>query len=163
MDFKFNYIMDIELATNEKVELATGISKIKDYLLDPNFEAGEDALEWPLRHSFSDGIYSRELTIPEGGLLIGKIHKHKHHNFLLKGEIIIITEDGGIETLEAPCTVVSNPGTQRIGYAITETVWATVHLNESNTQDLELLEKENVVCTDVEYLHYTESLKQIKH
>jgi len=147
----------------EGVDLVEGIAKIKDFLLDPTFEANKDALEWPLKHSFSDGIYSRELTIPKGGLVIGKIHKHKHHNFLLQGEIVIITEDGGIELLKAPCTIVSNPGTQRIGYALKKTVWATVHLNESNTQDLALIEKDTVVCTDIEYLQYTESLKQIKN
>ena len=155
--------MKSELILKEKGELLEGMSIIKDYLLDPDFKAGKDALEWPLKHSFSNGVYSRELTIPVGGLLVGKIHKHQHHNFLLKGEIIIITEEGGIETLKAPCSIVSSPGTQRIGYALEETIWATIHLNESNTQDLALLEEENVVCTKKEYLLYAESLKQIKN
>jgi len=153
--------MKLELAPN--VDISKGMAEIQDFLFDPTFESNQDALNWPLKHTFSNGIYSRELTIPEGGLLIGKIHKHQHHNFLLQGEIIVITEDGGTELLQAPCTIVSKPGTQRIGYALTETVWATVHLNESNTQDLVLLEKETVVNTKEEYLLHAENIKQIKH
>jgi len=155
--------METKPILEARAELEEGISVIKDYLLDPDFEAGKEGLDWPLRHIFSNGIYSREITIPGGGLFLGKIHKHQHHNFLLKGEIVIITEEGGVETLQAPCTIVSSPGTQRIGYAITETVWTTIHLNESNTQDLALLEEENVVCTKEEFLLHTESLKQIKN
>ena len=46
----------------------------------------------PLKHSFSDGIYVREIFIPQGMLLTGKIHKHKHPNFLLKGEVMVKTK-----------------------------------------------------------------------
>ena len=38
----------------------------------------------PLTHSFSSGIYVREIFIPAGMFVVGKIHKHDHPNFLLK-------------------------------------------------------------------------------
>ena len=38
----------------------------------------------PLKHSFADGQYVREMFIPKGVMIIGKIHKHSHPNFLLK-------------------------------------------------------------------------------
>lgn len=95
----------------------------------------------PLKHSFSDGIYVREIFIPKGMLLTGKIHKHEHPNFLLKGEVMVLTEIGGTEILKAPCSMISKPGTKRALYAITDLVWTTIHHNPTNTKDLKKLEK----------------------
>lgn len=154
--------MDNELTTQDDDDISNGIEQITNFLTDPIFAENQSKIEWPLKHSFSNGIYARELTIPAGGLIVGKVHKTQHHNFLLQGEIIVLTEEGGINLLQAPCTIVSEPGTQRVGYALTETVWTAVHLNESNTQDIELLEKENVVNTPADYLEYKENMEQIK-
>jgi len=154
--------MDNELVIQDDVDIGNGIEQIKNFLTDPIFAENQGNIEWPLKHTFSNGIYARELTIPAGGLIIGKVHKTQHHNFLLQGEIIVLTETGGVELLQAPCTVVSEPGTQRVGYALTDTVWTAVHLNESNTQDIELLERENVVNTPADYLEYKENMEQIK-
>ena len=145
--------MEVELLKSE-VNISNGIEEIKQFLLDP----GAEQIELPLKHSFSPGIYARELEIPEGTLLIGKIHKHRHHNFLMKGEIIVITESGGMELLQAPLTIVSEPGTQRVGYALTDTLWTTVHANESNTEDLKVLEEINVVDEMSKYIEYKNNL-----
>ena len=155
--------MTEELIVQDDIDIAEGIEQIKTFLLDPVFAENQRNIEWPLKHTFSNGIYARELSIPAGGLIVGKVHKTQHHNFLLQGEIIVLTEEGGVSLLQAPCTMVSEPGTQRVGYALTDTVWTAVHLNESNTQDLELLEEENVVDTIADYLEYTENVKQIKN
>lgn len=105
----------------------------------PNSFVG-DSGKCPLKHSFSDGIYVREITIPEGMLIVGKIHKHEHPNFLLKGEVVVITEKGK-ETLTGPCSMISKAGTKRALYAVTKLVWTTIHHNPTNTQDLNELEK----------------------
>lgn len=99
-----------------------------------------DTIHCPLEHSFSDGIYVRQISIPAGTLLTGKIHKHDHPNFLLKGEVIVVTEDGE-ETLIAPRAMMSKAGTKRALYAVTDLVWTTIHHNPTNTQDLDELEK----------------------
>jgi hypothetical protein len=118
----------------------------------------------PLKHSFSDGIYVREITIPAGMLIIGKIHKHDHPNFLLKGEVVVVTEGGGVEELKAPCSMISKPGTKRALYAKTELVWTTVHLNPTNTEDLEELEEEIIAPTYKAYEKFLETYntKQLK-
>ena len=111
----------------------------------------------PLKHSFSDGIYVREIFIPAGMFIVGKIHKHDHPNFLLKGEVIVVTEDG-TEELTRPLSMISKAGTKRALYAKTDLVWTTVHANPTNTEDLEELEKEIIAPT---YLDY-EKFKQLK-
>lgn len=99
-----------------------------------------DSAHCPLEHSFSDGIYVRKITIPKGEVIVGKIHKHDHPNFLMEGEVVVMTEQGK-ETIKAPCSMISKAGTKRVLYAKTELVWVTVHHNPTNTRNLEELEK----------------------
>ena len=145
--------MELKITNNEKT-VAEGMEEIKNFLMDPTM----DQAELPLRHSFAPGVYAREMEIPAGTLLIGKIHKHKHHNFLMKGSIIVLTETNGVELLQAPLMIVSEEGTQRIGYAITDTLWTTVHENKDNSEDLDAIEERTVVKTKTKYLEYKKKL-----
>jgi hypothetical protein len=81
----------------------------------------------PLTHRFAGGIYVREIFIPAGMLLTGKIHRHAHPNFLMQGEALVVTEQNGQEHLVAPLAMISLPGTKRAVYAITDLRWITVH------------------------------------
>jgi hypothetical protein len=78
--------MELKIANKEKT-VVEGMEEIKNFLMDPTTEQ----TELPLKHSFAPGVYAREMEIPAGTLLIGKIHKHRHHNFLMKGSIIVLT------------------------------------------------------------------------
>ena len=145
--------MELKIANKEKT-VVEGMEEIKNFLMDPTTEQ----TELPLKHSFAPGVYARELEIPAGTLLIGKIHKHRHHNFLMKGSILVLTETNGVELLQAPLMIVSEEGTQRIGYAITDTLWTTVHENKYNSEDLDAIEERTVVKTKTKYLEYKKKL-----
>ena len=97
-------------------------------------------VELPLRHHFAEGQYGRELFIPKGTLLIGRIHKHTHLNIISAGDITVATELG-VQRIKAPCTFVSKPGTKRVGYTHEDTIWTTVHVTVSGT-DLKRIERE---------------------
>lgn len=109
----------------------------------------------PLEHSFADGIYCRQITIPAGLFVVGKIHKDDHPIFLLSGEIILVTEDGQ-RRLKGPCSIISSPGAKRAAYAVTEVVWTTVHPNPTNTQDLGKLEDIIIAKSYDEYDKFVE-------
>jgi hypothetical protein len=94
----------------------------------------------PLKHSFSDGIYVREIFIPAGMHIVGKIHKHEHPNFLLSGVVDIVTEEGS-KRIQGPLSLMSPAGTKRALRAITDCVWITVHHNPDNITDLSKLEE----------------------
>jgi hypothetical protein len=145
--------MELKIANKEKT-VVEGMEEIKNFLMDPTTEQ----TELPLKHSFAPGVYAREMEIPAGTLLIGKIHKHRHHNFLMKGSIIVLTEANGVELLQAPLMIVSEEGTQRIGYAITDTVWTTIHENKDNSEDLIAIEERTVVKNKAKYLEYKNRL-----
>ena len=86
----------------------------------------EPQIEIPLKHHFSKDVYAREITIPQGSLIVGKIHKHTNLNILSKGKISLLSIDG-CTTVEAPYTVVSSPGVKRLAYAHEDCVWITIH------------------------------------
>lgn len=89
--------------------------------------SGLPEVECPLQHSFIDGVYVRTIFIPAGTVLVGKIHKHSHANILSKGEVVVVTEDGGREHLVGPITMTSPAGCKRAVHAITDTTWTTIH------------------------------------
>ncbi len=105
----------------------------------PGVELGDNP-KCPLKHSFADGIYVREIFIPKGWLIVGKIHKHTHPNFLMSGEVSVVTESGGIERIKGPRSMISPAVTKRALYAHTDLVWITVHANPDNLTDLNELE-----------------------
>tara|TARA_R110001583_G_scaffold34881_2_gene116703 strand:+ start:304 stop:834 length:531 start_codon:yes stop_codon:yes gene_type:complete len=126
---------------------------------DPNYKTYiGDNEACPVKHTFSDGIYVREMFVPKGMMLVGKIIKQTHHIFLMSGKIAIITEDGE-KIMEGPCSVVAKGGTKRVGYALTDVVWINVHPNITDTQDLDKLEQEVIAKDYDEYDKYLEFKK----
>jgi hypothetical protein len=85
--------------------------------------------DFPVEHVFAPGLYARQMTIPAGGVIIGKIHRHAHVNTVSKGRVWVVTEFGK-EEIVAPVTFVSQPGTKRVVVAQEETVWTTYHPTE---------------------------------
>tara|TARA_Y100000034_G_scaffold47332_1_gene58269 strand:- start:1149 stop:1790 length:642 start_codon:yes stop_codon:yes gene_type:complete len=98
----------------------------------------------PVKHTFADGCYVREIFNPAGLLLVTKIHKKKHPFFLMKGKMSILTEEG-VKHVEAPHHGITNPGTKRVIYTHTDCVFITVHATEST--NIEEIEK-SVIAKD---------------
>jgi len=89
-----------------------------------------------LKHKdyFSKGVYARELFIPKGTVLTGKIHKYTNLNIMSMGELSVLTDEG-IKRVKAPFTIVSPPGTKRAAYAHEDTIWTTIHGTELTDVD----------------------------
>lgn len=86
------------------------------------------------KHTFCNGVYAREVTIPKGATAVGAIHLKEHINILSKGKIVVATDEG-VEILEAPCTFISPVGVKRVGHVLEEAVWTTIHATESTDVD----------------------------
>lgn len=102
-------------------------------------------------HFFAPGMYLRELTIPTGMLMVGKIHKHAHFLMVLKGRAEVISEFGRM-IVEAGHISVSPPGVKRVVLALDEVQFVTVHANPTDTEDLEIIEAEHI---ETEILSFT--------
>jgi len=129
-----------------KEQFRNGIMKVQENLENhPNGLTGE-ALEKlnPLKHSFADGCYIREIFNPKGELLVTKIHKVSHPFFLMKGDMTILMEDG-IKRIKAPHYGITPAGTKRIIYCHEDCVFVTVHATKLT--DIKAIEEE-VIAKD---------------
>lgn len=101
-------------------------------------------------HFFAEGMYLRELTVPAGMLMVGKIHRHEHFLIVTKGKAIVVSEFSR-DMVEPGHISVSKPMSKRVVLAIEDTQFITIHLNEKNSKDLEEIEK-YVIIKDEDYL-----------
>lgn len=97
-------------------------------------------MEQHLVHRFAPHVYARELTIPAGILVTGKVHKTRHFSIISQGRVSVWTAQDGLHEHVAPCTFTSEPGTRRVVFAHETTVWTTIHPSEET--DLATLEAE---------------------
>jgi hypothetical protein len=93
----------------------------------------------PLKHWLAPGIYAREIHLPAGTVVVGKIHRHRHFNIISKGSITCYTEFG-LETHTAPASFISEPGTKRVVYTHEDAIWTTIHSNPADETDIPTLE-----------------------
>lgn len=112
--------------------------------------------ELPVRNHFATGVYGRELFMPAGTLLVGKIHKFSSLNILAKGDIILVTEEGK-QDLSAPYIIASKPGVKRVIYAVSNCTWVTCHGTEKT--DLTEIEEE-FIAKDYSEVDYTKQPKE---
>lgn len=114
------------------------------HALEDAIRAGGDLIDVDeiTRHHFADGIYGRELRIPAGTVLTGKMHRHATLNILAAGEITVSTVDG-MKRLRAPAIFTSPANCKKVGYAHTDVVFLNVH--PSTETDLAKLEAEFIV------------------
>lgn len=115
------------------------ICELEDKMRQHPMAINGDSPLLPLKHTFGDGIYVRDLFIPKGTLVVGKIHRKPTLNFLLSGEITVLTEDG-VKRLKAPMYFIAPAGSKKVGYTHEDTVWINVHATKET--DLEKIEEE---------------------
>ena len=109
--------------------------------------------QMPIDHFFMDGVYIRKMTMYQGYIVIGAIHKHKHMCFLLEGHLSVASSSGVKEYI-APCYIISEPGEKRILYAHKDSYWYNTHKNPGNIEDVRELEKQIVALSYEEYKKY---------
>lgn len=117
----------------------------------------QEQVPCPLKHHFAPGVYIREIFMPAGTIVIGKIHRTEHFNIIHRGKAYLIDEDGSVEL--GPSTFVSKAGVQKTLYIEEDTVWSTVHLTD--LRDLEALEAQLIEPDDYPVWDRTEERQAI--
>jgi quercetin dioxygenase-like cupin family protein len=119
------------------------ILRLQDSMLDLVKQTGESVDELcPVTHHFAPGLYAREMLIPAGVTLVGKMHRFDHLCVVLRGRILVATETGTKEIV-GPAMFTSPAGVKRAGVAIEDTVWITYHPTEKT--DLAQIEADVIV------------------
>jgi hypothetical protein len=109
------------------------------YALEASLK-GLPQTELPLTHKFADGLYYREILIPKGCWLTGRVHKQADMNIVYYGDIEVLVEDGTFKRVVGPCSFSGRAGLKQFGIASEDTLWATVH--HTHLTDLDEIEKE---------------------
>jgi len=130
------------------------ISIVEDFLhsLPPDTLIDPDSL---VDHIFAPGVYVRQMLLPAGSTVVGKIHKTRHVSIISHGRVTVVTENGE-EVLTAPHTFINEPGERRVVCAHTDTIWTTIHPTKET--DLKVIEDEVIAKTYEEFLEYQEKL-----
>ena len=115
----------------------------------------------PISEDYGCAVYGRQMFIPKGTLIIGKIHRHRHLNFIISGKVSVATEFGK-KYFEAPCGFVSEVGLKRAVYAEEDTIWMTVHLTKHNDEkDLAKIEEE-LISPNYSEMGFLDNLEQLE-
>lgn len=93
----------------------------------------------PIREFHAPGVYGREIFIPKGTLITGKIHLEDDINVMVSGDISVLTPHG-MRRIQGYNTFVAKAGVKKLGYAWEDTVWITFHANPSNETEWAKLE-----------------------
>lgn len=138
-----------KLAGLNPIDFDKAIKPIREYLEQFNEDGklAELMLKDNVTNYCTDGLYVRELKIPQGSFIISRVHKRSLINIISKGHVLVIDSNGRNE-YKAPYTFISQAGTQRIVIAIEETVWNTAHISDKVDSD--------ELVTDLTTDNYTE-------
>lgn len=93
------------------------------------------AVECPVFHRFTKGLYTREYHARAGTIQTSKIHRTEHQFILSKGRVTVWSDEGQV-TLEAPYHGVTKPGTRRVLFVHEDIIWTTFHATEETDVDV---------------------------
>lgn len=105
------------------------VGQIKNF---QNLVAEAPQIEFPVYHNFSDGVYLREFHMKAGQVVVGKKHKTRHLNVLVRGRCHVWTPEGQytLDATDDVNTFESSPGVKKVVYALTDVTWITVHVTD---------------------------------
>jgi len=118
----------------EVLKARTMIYELEAMLNDIHSEASITPDTLTPIHRFTEGIYTRELTMPAGTIIVGKRHAQEHLVTMTKGFCTCVTERGW-EDMHGSTTFLSPAGEKRVLFIHEETTWITTHRTDAITLD----------------------------
>ena len=146
--------------TIKQIELKDKIDALEQTLMNNKDELGlviGDSDVFPLKHTFVNGLYIREIKMKAGTFAIGKLQKHEHLWMLLEG-FLTVTTISGSEDYSGPCYMKAKGGEKKVVYAHEDSTFVNIYPNPDNKQDLDKIE-DTWIAKD--YLEY-EKFKKLK-
>jgi len=90
---------------------------------------GQIACDLGIVHHFSDGLYSKQMTIPKGFMAGMHAHEYSHLSILAKGVVIVRTDDGQ-KSYSAPACIEIKSGIHHSVEALEDSVWFCIHATD---------------------------------
>jgi len=88
---------------------------------------------FPLKQNLEGGLYTREIFMPKGSVVVSMIHKQDHPSFVLKGLVSYLDDKGVVRTVKGPHKIFTKIGTQRVLFVHEDTTWCCVYKTNAKT------------------------------
>lgn len=106
--------------------LNEAVEELETFMLE------QEQIEIPAKEQLKNGLYTREITIPAGTLLTGRVWLEDYIDIMISGDIVVATADG-VKRLTGYSVCDGKGGRKRAGYALQDTQWVTVHKTKAKT------------------------------
>lgn len=80
-------------------------------------------------HHFSDGLYAKEVFVPEGTAILKHVHDFSHLSILASGRVVVMMEDTQ-KVVTAPACIEIKAGVTHGVKALTNCVWFCIHATD---------------------------------
>lgn len=120
----------LDLSLDDKLALAKASPSIN--LLEQEI-AKYPAVDMPVGHIFTPGLYVRTIFMPAGTILTSRIHKTEHPFVVHKGRCVVYIEGHGAYEIVAPHFGITRAGTRRALHIVEDTYWTTFHPTQKTT------------------------------
>lgn len=91
-------------------------------------------IDFQVEHFFSDGVYSRKMTIPQYCTVPTHKHKFNHMSIVASGKVQV-TVDGQTTEYTGPAQIEIKKDQVHTVYALEETVWFCIHATDVTDPD----------------------------
>ncbi len=118
--------MNTEIATLLSGKLNESVEVLEQLMLE------HEQVDIPAVEQLRNGLYMREIVIPAGTILTGRVWLEDYIDIMVSGHIIVATADG-VKELKGYNVCDGKGGRKRAGYAIEDTAWITVHKTKATS------------------------------
>lgn len=80
-------------------------------------------------HNFSDGLYAKQMFVPQGYVIGTHAHTFSHLSILAKGKVVVRTDEGFAEYTAPTCLEIKE-GIHHAIEALEDTVWFCIHATD---------------------------------
>ena len=138
--------MTVQWGTFDLVPMCQKILALQDTMA----ELPQVDMEARTTNIFHGGMLYRKVDCPEGVVFVGKKHKTDHFFIVLSG-VLELACDNSVQYLQGPCMVPVRAGTKKAARALTDCVFATMHVCAATSVEAaedELIEPETMRLFD---------------
>jgi len=95
-------------------------------------------IDLPVKHYFAPGVYVREIFMPAGAVVTGRVHLQDGITMVLQGAFRF-TDGGEVKEVRAPCTWVSPKGAKKALYILEDCILSGCFANPTDERDVDKL------------------------
>ena len=94
-------------------------------------------IDTQITHTFSDGLYAKQMTIPKGFVIGKHLHSFSHLSILAKGKVIVKTDAEEV-LYEAPACIEIKKMVRHMITALEDASWFCIHAtDETNIENID--------------------------